>query len=463
MKEVELPANNWLPRKYQRGAWSYLQRTPTGARAILCHHRRAGKDHLSINWAAVASQQRVGLYIHIFPYANQGRRVIWNGIDGNGVKFLDAFPSELVERRSDLEMRLVLKNGSIFQVLGADDPDKLVGINCVGAIFSEYALMDPRTLDLVMPILNENGGWALFPSTPRGENHFHRLVENAKKDPRWFLSIETIETTGAVDPARIEEERQRGVDEALIQQEYYCSFTAPLQGAYYDRQMNQMMESKRICSVPFEPALEVHTAWDLGVNDSTVIWFFQTEKGGAVRIFDYYEASGEGLGHYARVLDERATKGRWTYGTHYGPHDLAQRDIGTAVARIETARALGINFVIVPKHDVEEGIEAARQLLPKCWMDEKAAKRGIEALKSYRKEWDERLQTFRSKPLHDWSSHAADAFRYLAMGLRERKPRDKDRQNPEHALSDYDPFDPHAEPLDSPKSTVDLRFSRYRI
>lgn len=459
MTEIELPANGWTPRPYQQSTWSYLQSTPYGARAILCHHRRAGKDHLSINWAAVSSQMRVGLYIHIFPYANQGRRVIWNGLDGRGIKFLDAFPPELVERRSDLEMRLILKNGSVFQVLGADDPDKLVGINCVGAIFSEYALMDPRTLDLVMPILNENGGWAMFPSTPRGENHFYKLCENAKKDPNWHFSLETIETTGAVNPARVEEERARGVDEALLKQEYWCSFTAPLQGAYYDRQMNGLMDQGRLTEVPYDPAMEVHTAWDLGVNDSTVIWFFQVQKSGAVRIFDYYENSGEGFGHYARVLDDRATKGRWVYGTHYGPHDLAQRDIGTAKTRIETARELGINFLIVPKHDVEDGIEAGRQLLPRCYIDQKKCKRGIEALKSYRKDWDEKNQTFRSKPLHDWSSHAADSFRYLAMGLRNRAPRDKDRVRPTHALDDYDPFSNSNEPADRP---LDPRFSPFR-
>lgn len=466
MIEVELPANNWLPRPYQQGFWSYMQSKPVGGRAILCHHRRAGKDHTAINWCAVASQMRVGLYIHIFPYANQGRRVIWNGIDGNGVKFLDAFPPELVERRSDLEMRLVLKNGSIFQVLGADDPDKLVGINCVGAIFSEYALMDPRTLDLVMPILNENGGWAVFPSTPRGENHFHKLCENAKKDPNWFISVETVDTTGAVNPARIQEERDRGVDEALIQQEYYCSFTAPLQGAYYDRQMNMLMEQNRLCDVPHDPMMEVHTAWDLGVNDSTVIWFFQVQKSGAVRIFDYYENSGEGFSHYARLLDDRATKGRWVYGTHYGPHDLAQRDIGTAKTRLDTARELGLNFTVVPKHDVEDGIEAGRQLLPRCYIDAKRVKRGIEALKSYRKDWDDKNKVFRTKPLHDWSSHAADAFRYLAMGIRERAPRDQNKVRPTHSITDYDPFDadPTAttgEPVDESRPRARFHPNRY--
>lgn len=438
--EVRLPANNWQPRPYQRGFWHYMQTTPWGARAILCHHRRAGKDHTAINWTACASQLRVGLYITVFPYANQARRVIWNGIDRKGDRFLSAFPEELVESSSDLEMRLRLKNGSIYQLLGADDPDKLVGINCVGAVFSEYALMDPVALDLVMPILNENGGWAIFPSTPRGENHFYKLCEQAKTNSKWFFSLETVDTTGAIDPEAIEEERKRGVEEALIQQEYYCSFSAPLQGAYYEKQMNQVRDDGRITKVAHEPMLPVHTAWDLGVNDSTVIWCFQVPKDGQPRMIDYLEATGEGLAFYAKELDQKAHKHNWTFGTHYGPHDLAQRDIGTGKTRLETARELGIRFTLVPKGEIEDGIEACRQLIPKCWFDEKKTERGILCLKSYRKEWDERLKVYRNKPRHDEFSHGADAFRTLAMGIRVRRLKDSDEQKPRQANGDYDPL-----------------------
>lgn len=437
-----LPANGYVPRHYQRGFWKWMQSHPWDARAILCHHRRAGKDHTAINWCAVAAHQRPGLYVHIFPYANQARRVIWNGIDRNGVRFLSAFPEELIERSSDLEMRLHLKNGSVYQVIGADDPDRLVGINCVGAIFSEYALMDPKALDLVMPILNENRGWAVFPSTPRGENHFHRLIENAKRSPeKWYVSIETVETTGAVKPEAIEEERARGVEEALIQQEYYCSFSAPLQGAYYEKQMAAVIAEERLGKSLYDAALPVHTAWDFGVDDSTTIWFFQQANDKSVRLIDYYEASGEGMGHYVRICTEKSTKGNWTFGTHYGPHDVMQRQMGVNVqTKWETALSLGLRFVVVPKHEVEEGIEACRQLIAKCWFDEKKAARGIECLKSYRKEWDERLKVYRNKPRHDEYSHGADAFRYLAMGIRTKGPRSKDADRKTQTESSYDVF-----------------------
>ncbi len=387
----------------------------------------------------------MGLYIHVFPFANQGRRVIWNGIDRNGKKFLSAFPEELIQGKSDLEMRLILKNGSIYQVLGADDPDKLVGINCVGAIFSEYALMDPKAFDLVRPILNENGGWAIFPSTPRGRNHFYELIHGkngnpgAIKNPKWYVSIETVDTTKAVDPETIEEDRRQGVEEALIKQEYFCSFDAALQGSYYERQMSQAVEQKRVGVVPWDPALEVHTAWDLGVDDSMSVWFFQLNRT-AVQCISYLETTGEGITHLAKRLNDLAVRNDWQYGTHFGPHDIQSRELTTAKTRLETARELGIRFTVVPKGEIEDGIEACRQLLPRCWFDEKSCERGTEALKSYRKEWDEKLRVYRNKPRHDWASHAADAFRTMAMGLRSRNPQKRDRKQPDNAdTSQYSP------------------------
>ena len=438
MQQVTLPANDWKPRPYQAGFWQYMQEHPFGARAILCHHRRAGKDHTAINWAAVASQQRVGLYLHIFPYANQGRRVIWNGIDRNGGKFLDAFPDALVERRSDLEMRLILKNGSIFQVMGADDPDKLVGINCVGAIFSEFALMDPLAYRLLQPVLNENQGWAIFPSTPRGKNHFYDLTERAKSSDKWYVSVESIETTGAVSLEVIEEDRRMGVEEPLIQQEYYVSFDAALQGAYYEKQMSQLVAGKRVCDLPYDPSLPVHTAWDFGIDDSTAIWFFQITRSGK-HFFDHLEDHDQAFNYYVAELKDRSTRGNWIWGSHYAPHDVAQRDFGTGNTLYQTALNAGLRFTKVDKGAVHDGIEAVRQLLPTCRFDELHTARGVEALKSYRREKDEKTQTFRNKPFHDWSSHSADAMRTAAMGLRTKAPVSRDAPQIAYADTDYDP------------------------
>lgn len=447
---VELPANGWTPRHYQVDPWNYMMNTPWGARLILCHHRRAGKDHFSINWTAVASQMRVGTYIHVLPYANQGRRIIWEGIDFNGKKFLDAFPESLIKRKSDLEMRLTLTNGSVYQVLGADDPDKLVGINAIGAIFSEYALQDPKAWKLVMPMLNENGGWAIFPTTPRGKNHFHDLVHGneetgqvgAIKNPKWHVSIETVETTGAVSPDEVEEARRDGMEEPLVQQEFYCSFNAGLQGAYYERQIAAIEAVGRIHpKVIFDPSLEVHTAWDLGLDDATTIWFFQEAHDG-VRFIHYIEDQDKPLSHYIRECNTLAAKFDWVYGKHFAPHDIRQREMTTGNTRLETARSMGMRFTPLDRDSQADGIEASRQLIARSWFNSQACMKGVIALKSYRKQWDEKLKVYRDKPLHDKYSHGADAFRTAAMALRRHGSvrRDANKGKPQNVESSYDAF-----------------------
>ncbi len=446
---LELPAGGWSPRHYQVPFWKYMMATPWGARAILNWHRRGGKDHTAINWCAVASQMRVGTYVHILPYANQGRRIIWEGIDFNGRKFLDAFPQELISRKSDMEMRLTLTNGSVYQVVGSDDPDKLVGINCIGAILSEYALQDPKAFKLILPILNENGGWAVFPTTPRGKNHLYELIYGNKElgtdgvinNPKWFVDTRTVIDTGAVSPDEIEEARKSGMEEPLIQQEFYCSFDAGLQGAYYERQMAALSEAGQLGQVPYDPALEVQTAWDLGINDSTTIWFFQ-EARNAVHIIDYYEGQDQPLAHYVKVCRDKSAKGNWVYGRHHGPHDIMQRDLSTGNTLFRTAGDLGLRWTMVPKtNDVMDGIEACRQLLARCWFDTKRTDKGIEHLKGYRKQWDDKNKVYRNAPLHDKHSHAADAFRTLAMGLRTHGGRsNKAKASDLMAVSDYDPL-----------------------
>lgn len=447
-ENIELPANGWKPRHYQVPFWEYMMKTPWSARAILCHHRRAGKDHTATNWAAVASQMRVGTYVHILPYANQGRRIIWEGVDFNGRPFLSAFPDQLIARKSDQEMRLTLTNGSRYQVIGSDDPDKLVGINCIGAIFSEYALQDPKAYKLVMPILKENGGWAIFPTTPRGKNHFHKLIHGdpetgqtgAINDPKWFVSIETIHTTGAVSEEEVEQCRREGMEEPLIQQEFFCSFEVGLQGAYYERQITALREAGHIGHVPYDPALEVGTAWDLGINDCTSVWFFQEARDG-IRIIDFYEGQDQPLAHYIKHLRDKANRHNWVYGKHFGPHDIMQRDLSTGNTLYRTAQQMGLRWTVVEKaNDLMDGIEAVRQLLPTCRFNAKSTEKGITHLNGYRKQWDEKNKVYRNAPLHDLHSHAADSFRTLAMGLRQYRGGRKKPNNFDRTDNAYDPF-----------------------
>lgn len=427
MSEITLP-HNWRPRPYQLPACTALD---SGIKRIISiWHRRAGKDLTAINMCAKKSFERVGLYLHLLPYYKQGRKIVWNGMDKSGKPFLSAFPDEIIASKNDQEMTLKLTNGSIYQVAGTDNIDSLVGINPVGIILSEYSLQDPHAWDLLRPILAENEGWAWFIYTPRGRNHGYTLLERAKKNKNWFQQVLTVNDTNAIPLSAVDEERESGMTEELVQQEFFCSFDAPLSGAYYAKLMNDVLESGRIGIFPYDPLLPVDTFWDLGVGDSTAIWFLQhvkTPSGGEFRVIDYYESSGEGLLHYIKYLKDKP----YIYEEHWGPHDLKVREFGSeARTRWEIALSHGLRFNIVPRYSVEDGIEAVRNILPRCYFNydgkNEEMERGLEALRQYQKEWDDDRQCFKKKPLHDWTSHASDAFRYLAVAVREKfKPRPK--------------------------------------
>jgi hypothetical protein len=404
-------------------------------RAALVWHRRAGKDLMAINLVATKSQERVGLYWHLLPTYKQGRAIVWNGMTRNGRAFLDHFPQSLVASKNGTEMRVTFTNGSMYQVVGTDDINSLVGTNPIGCVFSEYSLHDPAAWDYIRPILLENGGWAVFIYTARGRNHGYTLLEMAKKNKKWFCQVLKAGDAGTrredgkpvFSDEQIQEERDSGMEEAMVQQEYFCSFDSPFIGSYYGSHMLTAEKQGRIMEdIPYDPKLPVHTWWDLGMNDSTTIWFVQL-YGVEVRIIDYYENSGEGLTHYAKVLSGQASikdgehRSEYYYGKHIAPHDISVRELsGDGKSRKQIARGLGIKFQAVHQHEVADGIEAVRSLLPRCYFSMKRCERGIEALRQYRKKYNEDTKTYSNTPLHDWTSHAADGFRTGAMGMRDR-------------------------------------------
>jgi hypothetical protein len=418
--------HDWSPREHQRKLYHHLERgigiwpgdtSPLARRAVAVWHRRAGKDSVTMNFAAVAAKQRVGNYWHMFPTERQGRKALWEGVDRQGRRFIDqAFPRPFRTGKVETDMLLRLENGSPWQITGSDNFDRLVGANPVGVVFSEWALADPRARDYLRPILAENGGWAVFIYTARGRNHGAALYELAQKTPGWFQEKLTVDDTGVIAPGIVEDERRSGMAEEMIRQEYYCSFEAALVGAYFGPLMEAAERDSRIGEVPYDPNLPVITAWDLGIGDSTAIWFAQV-SGGEIRLIDYYEAAGVGLDHYARILRERG----YAYGDAFLPHDARQSELGTGRTRLETMRLLGIAGAqrIVPRLTVDDGINAARVILPRCRFDAARTARGIEALRQYRRAWHDERKMFADTPLHDWASHGADAFRYLAVGLRE--------------------------------------------
>lgn len=389
-------------------------------RAALVWHRRSGKDKTFLNHMAKKMYTRVGAYFYFFPTYTQGKKIIWNGRDRDGFKFLDHIPQVVRKRTDNTDMLIEAKNGSIFQVIGTDKIDAVVGSNPIGCVFSEWALQDPTAWDYVRPILAENGGWVVFIYTPRGKNHGYTTLEIAKQFPdQWYSEVLTVEDTGAIPTAVLEQERREIIakhgNDALYQQEYMCNFDVPIQGAYYAEQLMLADEEGRIAGVPYDPAVLVHTAWDLGIDDSMSIWFFQV-AGRELHFIDYYESAGEGIPYYIKYLKDKP----YTYGSHYAPHDIRVRDLSTGRTRLETAKSLGVDFEVAARLPIEDGIEAARSLLNRCWFDKKKCERGLSALRSYHKDWDEENQVFKMRPKHDWASHGADAFRTFAVGYKDK-------------------------------------------
>jgi phage terminase large subunit len=406
---VKVPHNFHL-RPYQKN----LVRAFEGGckRLITVWHRRCGKDLTDFSALMVPEAcERVGYYMYTFPTSTLGRRALWDGMDNNGIRFLDRIPPELIVNKNKQEMKIELINGSIIQIVGIDKIEN-VGINPVGVVFSEYSLQDPRGWDFMRPILRVNNGWAKFNFTPRGRNHAYELFEMAKGNPDWFAELLTVEDTGIVTKEQLDQERREGISEELLFQEYFCSFNRGIEGSYYGRLIDSARKDGRIGFVPFERGLEVHCAFDLGMDDATAIWMWQ-RVGQEIRFVDYYEASGEPLSHYVEILKGKG----YLLGDIWVPHDAEVRELGTGVSRIETMRRLGLKPIIVPRLSLMDGIEAVRQLLPRCWFAEDKCRRGVECLEGYHKAYNDKMECYSERPVHDKNSHSADSMRYAAAAM----------------------------------------------
>ena len=404
--EINLPI---LPlRDYQAKVWDELYKRNI-KKTYLIWHRRAGKDLFCLQYLVSKALVDVGNYWYLLPQQNQVRRAIWEGITSKGFRYLDMIPEQCVFKKSEQEMKITLRHperptepGSIISFLGGDRYDSLVGAGIKGCVISEHALQRPNLYDLAIePMLNESGGWVIFNTTPRGENHAYDMYKFISKEPTYFTSKLTIDDTKVVDLALIDEERRRGKPEEIIQQEYYCSFAGAIHGAYYA----DLLQKAKFGDYGYDMRYPVHTCWDLGVSDSMAIWFVQFIEG-TIRLIDYYENSTYGLAHYASIVEGKG----YRYAGHHLPHDGVQRQL-TATEKAQSIQgqllALGLNDVdIIPRTaDVYADIQAVRGILPICRFDEKT-KDGYEALKNYRREYDEDRKCFKTTPLHDWTSHA---------------------------------------------------------
>lgn len=426
--QIKIP-NDWEPRPHQL---PFFRAMDNGKRrACLVWHRRAGKDSSVLNYTAKEMFGRVGNYWHLFPKQRQARKAIWNGIDGEGRKILNqVFPPEIRTRTDGTEMMIELANGSTWQLCGSDNYDSLVGSNPVGVVFSEWSLCDPNAWNYIRPMLAENGGWAIFIYTSRGQNHGYTLYKMAQNDPNWHCELLTVNDTVRADgtpvitPDIIAQERAEGMSEEKIQQEYFCSFDALIEGAIYRDQIRQAREDKRICTVPIEPYLDIYTAWDLGISDSMSIWFCQI-AGKEVRLIHYYENHNKGMEHYIQYLREFSSKcGASLAEYHLAPHDIEVRELTSGKSRKSLARDMGIKFRTVKRPKTKsEGHQAVRKLFPRLWIDESRAEHGLSCLVSYQYEWDDKKKAFKDSPLHDWASHGADALQTLALGFVEPERR----------------------------------------
>lgn len=357
--------------------------------------------------------EKVGNYYYTFPTYSQGKKALWEGRGKDGVKYLDHFPKELIDGKpNDTEMKIKYKNGSLFQVIGVEDADKIVGTNPRGIVFSEYSLQNPKAWEYMRPILAENKGWAIFNYTPRGKNHGYKLYEIAKSNPKWWVSKLTIDDTQVLSVEDIEEERKSGMTEDMVQQEFYCSFISATLGSIYWQEIDTAEKNDQFTDVPYDPRLLVHTVWDLGKNDTNCIGFYQS-NGLTVRKIDYLSGNRKGLPDWIKLVKEKP----YAFGKHFAPHDIAVSDYSLTgnQSRLEVAKDLGIEFQIVPNLSIQDGIDAGRRFFKKLYIDKTRCAEFLEAMPQYTREYDEVNKVFKNTPLHDWTSHFADEHRYASL------------------------------------------------
>lgn len=440
---------SWYTEPHQDELWRYLE--GGGKRACAVWHRRAGKDDVALRWAFKSAHKRKGNYWHMLPQAEQARKAIWDAINPHtGIRRIDeAFPLYTRKRTRNNEMMIEFLNGSIWQVVGSDNYNALVGSPPIGIVFSEWALADPHAWAYMRPILRENGGWAIFIYTARGNNHGQTLLKAARRAPGWFHQVLPATETRVFTAGQLEEERLELIEEYgkdtgqnLFEQEYLCSFDAAIMGAIYAAWIRELEQKGRICSIAYDPRLPVHTAWDVGFKDDTTIWFWQITLGD-IRLIDYYTNHGKDTLHYCEQLAGRKIRlgldGKplrnekreivygdaiedanhrliYTYGRHWVPHDAAH-ELMAAGGRsiVNQAWDAGVEMSVIPATSQMNSIAAARKTLERCSFDDVRCELGINALRNYQYEWDDSKKCFKEKPLHNWASHGSDAFEIIGQ------------------------------------------------
>lgn len=413
----------YTPRKHQ----NYLHQQINKHRwSVLVCHRRFGKTVCMINHlikSALMCKHKNPRFAYIAPTFKQAKSIAWD--------YMKQFTAKIPATKfNETELRVDLPNGARITLLGAENSDGLRGIYLDGCVIDEYANIEGKLFaEIIRPALSDRKGYCVFIGTPAGmNNNFYDLYQHANGADDWFNYKAKASDTKIVDPEELEKAREV-MGEKKYLQEFECDWIANIEGAIFGDEVAKLDDKKQLARVPYDPTLPVSTSWDLGVADHSAIIFFQ-QKGTAIQIIDYHEERGHGLPHYIQLLNEKP----YIYKDHYAPHDIEVQEFGNGKTRREIAYQLGIRFKVVPKLPVEEGIHAVTMLLNRCWIDTDHCKSLIDALRHYHRKYIDKNRMFRSKPVHDWSSHACDAMRYLAVGLQELNT----RQNAPQSVADND-------------------------
>ena len=425
MTEVVQMPHLFEPREYQKPIFNALMNEDK-KRFIMVAHRRSGKDKTCLNLIATylcMTPNQICFYI--YPTRTMAKLDVWDQISSDGVKFLDHFPKQmLASKPNNSELKVKLKNGSSMQLVGAHKFDNIVGSNPSLIIFAEYSLQNPLCWEYMRPVLVENKGKAIFQFTPRGRNFAYRLYEKNKNNPDWFVQLLTVEDTKRADGTpvitqeAIQEEREAGVSEEKILQEFYCSFDAALEQAYFAKQLLKATQEGRVSGFA-HPEGPVHTFWDKG-RDQTAIWFAKF-VGDKIYLIDFYARSQETMPHFVNYMENWKNKHEEVFGIHFLPHDAAHKDYYTGLSLQQRCDALGFKMEIVPR--VKEktlAIEWARSIFKKCWFDPERCALGLDALKAYQPIINQ-ATGMAGKPKHDFASHGADAFQGIAQALQDNR------------------------------------------
>jgi len=402
MGEIVIP---YKPREHQLKVHELLD----GKRfAVVVAHRRFGKTVAALNHLireAVLNEKETPRYAYIAPTYGQAKRVAWD--------YLVKYTTPLGGTNNISELRVDFW-GRRIQLYGSDNPDSLRGQFFDGVIIDEVGDQNPKIwTDIVRPALTDRKGWCLFIGTPKGHNHFKELRDRAEKEDGWGLLEFKASETGVVDETELKAAKNE-MGEDKYRQEFECSFDAAVEGSYYGTMLNELEEKKHMQEIPREEISRTFTAWDLGMGDSTSIWVAQL-VGSEVRLLDYYENHGVGLDHYVKWIKDND----YLKAEHILPHDVRVRELGTGKSRLEMLEESGLQVKIAPRMGLDDGIQAVRRLLPRCWFNVPQVQNGLNCLRNYRRDYDEKRKIFFERPLHDWSSHGSDSFRYLALGLDE--------------------------------------------